>query len=87
MQLQLVDGDLAHDEFLDLARDGHGERVDELPVARDLVGCDLALAEGAQVVAGQARAWAQFDPCHDLFTVLGIGHANDLNVGDLGLGV
>src|ERR1051326_9182836 len=34
LQAQLGDGFLAHLELLDLARDGHRKRVDELPVAR-----------------------------------------------------
>src|SRR5258707_14013439 len=53
---------VAHDEFLDLAGDGHREFVDEFDIARDLVVRDLAVAEGADVVFRQRLAGSRPDP-------------------------
>src|SRR5207245_2255488 len=52
LQAELLDRGLAHLELLDLPRDRHRECVHELPVARDLVGRDLALAPCGQLFAG-----------------------------------
>src|SRR5262245_35160252 len=41
---------LAHQVLLDLTGDGHGEAIDELDVARDLVVGDLAFAEAADLL-------------------------------------
>src|SRR5262249_52647594 len=46
--LQLVQCKLGQWALLDLAGDGHRERVDEAPVARNLVMRDLAPAESAE---------------------------------------
>ena len=46
LEAELLDRELAHPELLDLPRHRHRERVDELPVARDLVGRDLPAAGG-----------------------------------------
>ena len=48
---------------------------------------DLALAEITDLVGGGGLAGAQLDPGADFLAVFGIGHADDLNVLDLGVGV
>ena len=53
---------LAHLELLDLAGDGHRERVDELDVARDLVVGDLPAAELAHSSSVQRRRRAAARP-------------------------
>src|SRR5262252_412790 len=70
---ELAHGYLAHFELLDLARDRHRERVDELPVAWDLVRGNSAPAEGDQVVLRDARALARLDPRHNFFAVAHAG--------------
>src|SRR6185312_15457140 len=52
-QPQLLDHRLAHQIFLHLAGDRHGEGVDEADVVRDLVMGDLALAEGGDLLCGE----------------------------------
>src|SRR5450759_4014872 len=54
---------------------------------RDLVGGDLPFAPGGQLIAGDLRALARHDPGHDLFAVLLGRHADDLDVGDVGMAV
>src|SRR5579859_3245446 len=70
LESELLDCDLAHLELLDLARDGHRERVGELPIARDLECRDLAFAPCGELVAGDGSALPQLDPGHHLFAVL-----------------
>src|SRR5260221_8364897 len=74
---------VAHDEFLDLAGDGHREFVDEFDVARNLVVCDLALAEGADVVFRQRLAGSRPDPGAKLLTITIVGGAENLHVLNL----
>src|SRR5439155_11830228 len=64
-----------------------GELGHELHVAGDLEVGDLAPAEAAHVVLGQAGALPRLDPGHDLFAVTLVGHADDLDIGDVGVGV
>src|SRR5580704_17462299 len=87
LQAELLDRLLAHDEFLDLARDGHRELGHELDVARDLVMGDLALAERADLLGSRGLAGLQLDPGADLLAVARIGHADHLDVLDLGMAV
>src|ERR1700722_7802133 len=64
---------LAHHEFLDLAGDRHRKFVDEFEIARNLVVGDLALAEGADLVGGQALAGSRPDPGAELFAIAVVG--------------
>ncbi len=48
---------------------------------------DLALAERRDFFDGQITAVFGLDPRHDLFAVLGVGDADDLDVSDLGVGI
>src|SRR5260370_40387781 len=83
LEAELLDRDLSHLEFLDLARDRHRKRVDELPVPGDLVGGDLALAPRGELLARLCRPLAQLAPGHYLFAVL-LGPAPDaLHVHDV----
>src|SRR5580700_5079501 len=84
---ELFDRGFAHLELLDLAGDGHRERLDELHVARDLVPRDLALAEVADLVLGQGGVGARDHPRHQLLAVALVGHADYLDVGDVWMGV
>src|SRR5438067_1535733 len=86
-EAKLGHGHLAHLELLDLARDRHRERVDELPVARDLVRGDFAPAEGHQVVIRDPGTLARLHPGHDFFAVALAGHADDLDIAHVGVGV
>src|ERR1035438_7011269 len=54
---------LAHQEFLDLAGDGHRKFVDEFDVARDFIVRDLALAEAADLLGRERFARSRADPC------------------------
>src|ERR1700733_2842379 len=81
-----LDG-FAHHEFLDLAGDGHRKLVDEFDVARDLVVRDLALAEGAYLVGGQALAGPDADPGAQLLAVALVGDAENLHVLDLRMAI
>ena len=78
---------LAHLELLDLAGDGHRELVDDLDVARDLVVGDAAAAELPQRVGVDVGARSQPDPRHQLLAVAVVGHADHLDVLDVGVGV
>lgn len=82
---ELLDRLFAHHELLDLAGDGHRELGHELDVARDLVVGDLALAELADLLGGRRLAVVQLDPGADLLAVARIGHADHLDVLDLGM--
>src|SRR6476620_10635387 len=55
---QLRRGDLAHDELLHLAGDRHREGVDDLPIARDLVGGDPPAAGGVELMGAEGAAVA-----------------------------
>src|SRR5215831_8182299 len=78
---------LAHQEFLDLAGHGHREFVDEFHVVRDLVVCDLPVAEGTDLLGGQCFARANPDPGAELFAVTVVGYAKHLHVLDLGMAI
>src|SRR5258708_23199723 len=82
LEAELLDRDLSHLEFLDLARDRHRKRVDELPVPGDLVGGDLALAPRGELLARLCRPLAQLDPAHYLFAVLLAPDPDHLHVHD-----
>src|SRR5919112_3412559 len=83
LQPELLFYDLTHDEFLDLAGDGHGELVYELDVARDFLVGDLSLAEGPHLVLRHRLTLANSDPGAKLLTVSRVGHAKDLDLLDL----
>src|SRR5258708_21557625 len=83
LEAELLDRDLSHLEFLDLARDRHRKRVDELPVPGDLVGGDLALAPRGELLARLCRPLAQLDPGHYLFAVLLVRDPDHLHVHDV----
>src|SRR5260221_4293328 len=87
LQAQLLDGLLAHQVFLYLAGDGHGESVHEFPVDGDLEGRDLALAELRKLVAGRHLALFEPHPRHELLAILEVWHTHDLDVADLGVRV
>src|SRR2546430_10787814 len=87
LEPELFDRRLAHLEFLDLAGDRHRKRIDELPVARDLVARDLAFAPSGDLIARGRGPLAQLDPGHDLLAVFLRRHADDLDVRDVGVAV
>src|SRR5258708_21992300 len=74
---------VTHDEFLDLAGDGHREFVDEFDVARDLVVRDLAMAEGADFLGRQRLAGSRPDPGAQLLAITIVGDAENLHVLNL----
>src|SRR3989440_10753318 len=80
---QFLPGPFSEDELLDLAGDGHGERVDEEHVARDLVGGNLAAAIGTNLLLGGRRALLQLHPGAGLFSILWIEYADELHIRDL----
>src|SRR3954447_5801116 len=82
-QPELLDRLLAQLELLDLAGHGHRELVHHLNVARRLVVGDPALAERGHRLAVQRGAAAGDDAGHQLLAVAGVGHAHDLDVGDV----
>src|SRR5262245_13458540 len=53
LETHLLDRLLAHEELLYLPGDGHGKRLDELPVARNLDRGDLATAVRGQLLGGR----------------------------------
>src|SRR5262245_57881140 len=62
MEAQFLDGDLAHLVLLDLARHCHGEIAHKLDVTWDLIVCDLAAAEVADLLGAGGLALLQLDP-------------------------
>src|SRR5580658_1632565 len=78
---------LAHREFLDLAGDRHRERLDEADMARNLVMCYLALAEASDVFGVQHCSRTQADPGADFLAIFRIGHADHLDVSNLGVAI
>src|ERR1035437_8380757 len=78
---------VAHQEFLDLAGDGHRKLVDEFDVARDLVVRDLPLTEAADLVGGQGLAGSRPDPGAELLAVGIVGDAEKLHVLNLRMAV
>src|SRR3989344_6008300 len=78
---QLLDTDLAHPEFLDLARHGHWKLIHELEVARRLEVRDALLAPGLQLLLGGAMAGVELDPGNDLFTITRARYADHLHIG------
>src|ERR1022692_2126296 len=83
----LADFLLAHDELLDFFRDGHGEVVDEADVLGDLEVSDFPLAECLNFLRRGGLAGFELHPRQDGFTEAGVGDADDVDVGDLGMGV
>src|SRR5207247_11199702 len=73
--------------LLDLAGDRQRKRIDELPVARDLVARDPAFAPSGDLIARGRGPLAQLDPGHDLLAVFLRRHADDLDVRDVGVAV
>src|SRR6266403_2494986 len=71
---------LAHDEFLHFPGGGHWKFVYKLDVARNLLMSDLPAAEVTDVILRHRLAFAQPDPGTQLFTVLLVGHTEDLYV-------
>src|SRR3954469_12285048 len=62
---------LAHLDLAHLAGDRHGELVDDVDVARDLVVRQLARRECLHGVdVKRRRAWLHPDPCADLLALL-----------------
>src|SRR5215472_12771453 len=86
-QSQLVGGDSAHLEFLDLAGDCHRKGIDESDVAGYLELRDPAPAEVLDIILGQLRSLLQLDPGNNLFPILTIGHADHLHIADARTGV
>src|ERR1700722_1303436 len=86
-QPQLGDRALAHDEFLDLAGDGHREFVDELDVARHLVVGDAIAAEGLDLLLVDVFARTKPDPGAYFLAVAVVGHADHLHVLDFRMAV
>src|SRR5579859_2745131 len=85
LQVQILDGLLAHQELLDFACNGHREFIDEHDIAWNLVVSDLVPAEFANLLYAGLLAWLEADPGADLLAVFGIGHANDLDIADFGV--
>src|SRR5205823_478711 len=83
LEAQLLHRDLAHLDLADLAGDRHRVAVDELPVAGDLEGRDLALAEVRQLLASRRGTLAELDPGHHLLAVALGGDADHLHVRDV----
>src|SRR3712207_9368596 len=77
LETELPDRDLAHLDLAHLAGDRHGEPVDDLDVARDLVVGQLAAAELAQRL-GRERVGPrpQPHPGHELLAEAQIGRAH-----------
>ena len=85
--LEFLHHRLAHDVFLDLPRHRHGKALNESDVARDFEVGDVTLAKVPHFFRGQVFAFMQLDPGTDLFPVFGIGHTDNLNLLNLGMGV
>ena len=58
-EAELGDHLLAHHKLLDLAGDGHRKAGNKFDIARDLVMCDLAAAEIADLLDGSRLPVAQ----------------------------
>src|SRR3954464_14227221 len=86
LEPQSLDRLLTHLELLDLAGHGHWELVDEHDVARHLEMRQRLLAEGAQLVLVTRGAVLQTHPCAQPLAVLVVRHADDLDVGNRGVG-
>src|SRR5699024_4948037 len=70
-------------DLADLARDRHREGLPHLDIARDLEVGELAGAEFAHFLgAERVEPLLEDHPRHELFAVLLIGHADDLDVAD-----
>ena len=87
MELQVLNCVLAHLVLEDLACGIHGECVHEADIAGSLVLCHVAADEllDARLVDGSALL--EDNAGHDLLAIVRIGYADDLNVGNLGVGV
>src|SRR6516225_1472507 len=87
-QAEKPDGRLAHLELADLAGDGQGELVHHDHVARDLVTRELSGGELPHLLGGEwLSPWTDLDPGTQLLAVFDVGHADDLGVEDVGVGV
>ena len=64
-----------------------GKAVGELDVAGDLVVGDGSPAVVLDVLFGGGGAVLQLDPGHDLLAVAHVGHADHLDLHDVGVGV
>src|SRR5919199_4637588 len=80
-------GGLAELVFLDLAARGHGVFLDKVHVLGDLIVGDAFAAELFDVLGGQGRVAFTYYGGGDLFTVLLVGDAVNLDVGDLRVGI
>ena len=68
---------LAHDNFLDLAGDGHRKAVNKSDIARDLIMRDLTAAELADFLSGRILAVAQPYPGAQFLAIVQVGHTVD----------
>src|SRR2546425_12552230 len=84
---EVLDGLLAHNEFLDFACDSHREGIYYFDVAGNFVVGNLAFAVLPHFSLSDLLARLYLDPGHDFFAVLGVGDADNLYVADLGMGV
>ncbi len=78
---QLLDADLAHPEFLDLAGHRHRKLLDELEVTRRLEVRDALLAPGLQFLLGRAVTGVEFDPGNNLLAIARARNPDHLHVG------
>ena len=82
---QLLDTDLAHPEFLNLAGYGHWELLHELEVTRRLEVRDALFAPRLQFLLGGAVARVEFDPGDNLFAITRAWNADHLHVRHCGM--
>src|ERR1035441_7557429 len=86
-QTPLADFLLAHQELLNLLRHRHGEAVHEPDGLRDFEGRDFSLAERLDFFRSGGLAGFELSPRQHGFAQAGVGDADDIDVGDLGMGV
>src|SRR5262245_5856268 len=77
---ELLGRDLPHAVLLDLPGDRHGERVDELPVARNLERRDAAATGRVEISLGKVGSLLELDPGHDLLAVALAGDADHVGL-------
>ena len=87
LQPQPLHGFLPHLVLQDLPRRVHGEGVHEIHVPGDLVLGHVGEDEVLHLLLGHGFALPEDDAGHDLLAVLLVGHADDLHVPDLWVGV
>jgi hypothetical protein len=77
---------VAEHELLDLPRGGLGELLDDLPDPGNLVLGEVLTAEGRQVVGIRCVPRGGSDEGGHLLAHLGVGDADDGDIGDMGVG-